>query len=485
MICKVVYRQALCRLLLGAFIAPLSVSALPGVARAELPTTVVLALKQAGIPESHVGILVQDIDAAEPLLVHGEKRSFNPASVMKLVTTLAALDRLGPAYTFKTRALIDGPIADGILQGNLILQGGGDPALTLERFWLLLRELRERGVREIHGDVILDSAYYRLEPIDPAAFDQSPLRPYNAPPNALLVNFNVLNLRLGLITNPTNGQTNGISAQLDPPPTESLITFDNQLHVSDAPCNGWREHITPQTENGVLSLTGNYPIACGSQSLALNLLGPEATISAAFNSVWKELGGRHTGKVRTGATEATARLLLEFESPPLAQLVRDINKYSNNVMAKMLFLNLGAAQFGAPASWEKSVRTIRTWAKEQGFDMPELVLENGSGLSRIERISAASLAQLLGYAATRPAYYEFAASLPAIGQEGTQKSRMNGSELAGRAWLKSGTLNGARNFAGYVLTLKGHRRILVMLINHANAAAGAKAQSALLEWALK
>ncbi len=457
---------------------------LSGVALAELPATVAQALKQAGIPVSHVGILVQDVDNPVPLLAHGEKRSFNPASVMKLVTTLIALDSLGPAHTFKTRVLVDGPIADGILRGNLILRGGGDPALTLERFWLLLRELRQLGVREIRGDVILDSSYYQLEPIDPAAFDQAPLRPYNAAPSALLVNFNVLNLRFG-VSNKAATAANGIDVRLDPAPADTLPTLVNQLQASDAPCDGWRGNITPQQDNGVLTLTGAYPSACGNQSVPLNLLSPDATVTAAFGTLWKELGGVHAGKVRPGVAEATARLLLEFESPPLAQLVRDINKYSNNVMAKMLFLNLGAAQFGPPASWEKSVRALRAWVRERGIEMPELVLDNGSGLSRIERISAASLARLLRYATAQPAYYEFAASLPAVGLEGTQKGRMNGSEAAGRAWLKTGTLNGARNLAGYVLAPDGHRRILVMLINHANAAAGAKAQTALLEWALK
>ncbi len=469
MIFKAVCRQGLCALLV----------LLPGVASAELPVSVAQALRQAGIPESHVGILVQDIDSPLPLLAHGETRSLNPASVMKLVTTLAALDRLGPAHTFKTRVFVDGTLQEGVLQGNLVLQGGGDPALTLERFWLLLRELRERGMHTIRGDVVLDTGFYRIDPIDPAAFDQAPLRPYNATPSALLVNFNTVNLRL-------TPAPNGVSCRLDPAPVAALPNVVNQLQLSDSPCNnGWREKLVSRLENGSLILSGNYPSVCGDQSIPLNLLAPETTFAAVFGSLWKELGGVHLGTVRNGALESGARLLLEFESPPLAQLVRDINKHSNNVMAKMLFLNLGAVSDEAPATWEKSVRAVRAWAAEHGFAMPELVLENGSGLSRIERISAASLARLLRYAASRPAYYEFAASLPAVGLEGTQKNRMNGSTSVGQAWLKSGTLNGARNLAGYVLGPDGRRRVLVMLINHANASAGAKAQTALIEWSQK
>lgn len=440
---------------------------------AELPPAVAKALKQAGIPDSHVGIVVRDVDNPAPLLAHGENRSFNPASVMKLVTTLAALDSLGPAYTFKTRIWVEGEIKGGILHGNLTLQGGGDPALTQERFWLLLREIRARGIREIRGDVILDNSFYELEPIDPAAFDQAPLRPYNAPPSALLVNFNTLNLRLGLTGN-------AVDARIDADDAPPLV---NHLQRADSACNGWRELLDATMEEGRLSLSGHYPAACGDQIHPLNLLAPEATVAVLFRTVWKELGGTQTGAVLPCIPGPEARLLLEFDSPPLSSVIRDINKYSNNVMAKMLFLNLGAIRYGAPATWDKGARAEREWLTDAGLWSDEIVLENGSGLSRIERISAASLARLLAYAANRPAYYEFAASLPAIGLEGTQKNRLNGSPLAGQAWLKSGSLTGARNLAGYVLGADGRRRILVMLVNHTNAAAAGKAQETLLDWA--
>lgn len=449
-------------------------------AHAELPASVAQALQQAGIPDTHVGIVVQEVGNPVPLLAHGEQRSFNPASVMKLLTTLAALDSLGPAHTFQTRVYADGNLQDGVLQGNLILQGGGDPALTVERFWLLLRELRERGVREIRGDVLVDNRYYQLDPIDPGAFDQAPLRPYNSPPSALLVNFNSISLRL-------SASAEAVQVRLDPLPMQMKLV--NQLQVSDSPCQGWREQVKPVLLEGGLEVSGSFPVACDEQIIPLNLLPPEATVAAFFTSLWRELGGVHLGKVlpldAAHASAVSPRLLLTFDSPPLAQLVRDINKYSNNVMAKMLFLNLGAATLEAPASWEKADRALRGWLKQHEIEIPELVLQNGAGLSRIERISAQSLAKLLNDAGSRPIFHEFAASLPAVGLEGTQAGRMQGTGVVGRARLKSGTLNRARNLAGYVHGPQGRQRILVMLINHANAAAGGIAQAALLEWALK
>jgi len=439
-----------------------------------LPDEIGQALAQAGVPDSHIGLVVQDLSAEAPALSFGERRSFNPASVMKLVTTLAALDALGPAHTFKTQVLIDGSLADGVLYGDLILRGGGDPSLTMERFWLLLREVMAHGIRDIRGDVVFDNGHYAIDQGDPAAFDEAPLKPYNAMPTALLVNFNAVALRLA----PSGS---GLDARLDP----VGLPIDNQAVLDPAAaCEGWPEGFTVAREGDLLRLGGTYPVACGNRSTWLNLMCPPATAAVHFRHLWQELGGLHAGQIRVGSAPDWASPVLEFASPPLGQIVRDINKFSNNVMAKMLFLNFGAARLGGNASWDKSDLALRGWLREKGIEIPELVLENGSGLSRIERISAGSMARLLLWAAQQPLYYEFAASLPALGIEGTQKRRMNGSEQAGRAWLKSGTLNGARNLAGYVVDAAGRRKALVLFINHPGAAKAEGVQEAVLRWAM-
>ena len=461
----------------AAIAALFALQAWTGLASAELPASVSLALKQAGIPDTHVGVVVQQMDGT-PLLLHGEERAFNPASVMKLVTTLAALDRLGPAHTFKTLVWLDGDLKAGVLSGNLVLQGGGDPGMTPERLWLLLRELRQRGIREIHGDILLDNSYYAIESQDPGAFDQAPLRPYNAQPAALLVNFNTLNLRVC-------ARPDKVQVRLDPMPDK--LSLDNRLQSTDELCNGWGDQLSTRLEQDVLVVEGQLSTQCGERTLALNVSQPAANMAAWIRAIWQELGGVHQGQVKEGMPGPQAGLLMAFDSVPLSLLVRDVNKYSNNVMAKMLFLNLGVARFGAPATWDKGERAVRAWLEEQGLDIPKLVLENGSGLSRMERISAKDMAKLLAWAARQPVYYEFAASLPSVGVEGTQKNRFNGNngqgrDLSGQAWLKSGSLNGARNLAGYVLGPEGERRILVFFINHHNATRALKAQEALLEW---
>lgn len=351
---------------------------------AQLPPPVARALETAGIPDSHVALVVQPLDTEQPLIAHGSERAMNPASVIKLLTTLAALDSLGPAHTFKTRVYTTGEREGDTLRGDLIIQGGGDPSLTLERFWLLLREVRARGIRRIEGDVLIDQSCYDLAPEDPAAFDQAPLRPYNAPPAPLLVDFNTSRLRI----TPDNG---AVRLSLDPPG----LPIRQSLHLTEGPCNDWGDGLDYEIAERTLVVRGHYPASCGAQTLRLGLLPPDQAVAASFAALWAESGGSLGGEVLTAHLPEDARLLLEFDSQPLSRIVADINEYSNNVMARMLYLNLGALRYGPPATLAKGEAAIRAWLKAQGLDLPELVLENGAGLSRVERISAASLVALL------------------------------------------------------------------------------------------
>lgn len=437
-------------------------------AAADLPPAVAQALKQAGIPDTHVGIVVADVDAPVPLLAHGEKRSLNPASVMKLVTTLAALDGLGPAHVFKTRVWVEGEIRDGVLQGNLILQGGGDPGLTLERYWLLLREIRARGLREIRGDVLLDNTLYELDSVDPAAFDQSPLRPYNAPPSALLANFNTLNLRLGV-----NGKQ--VIAKLD---AEDAFVLENRLEWVDGPCNNWREQLVITAQDGRLILSGRYPGACGEQSHPLNLLSPEATVAVLFRDLWKSLGGIHEGRIRPCVPDASAHLLMEFDSPPLSSLIRDVNKYSNNVMAQHVFLSL-ALQKNPVASFEGAQEVLLQWWRARLGDQAPPVVDNGAGLSREARVSALGLGRMLQQAWVSPVMPELVSSLPIVGIDGTLR---RSKSKAGAAHLKSGSLRDVLAVAGYVHAASGRRYVLVAIVNHPSAAAARPVLDALVDW---
>ncbi|WP_291854585.1 D-alanyl-D-alanine carboxypeptidase/D-alanyl-D-alanine-endopeptidase [Accumulibacter sp.] len=444
----------------------------PAAVAAELPATVAHALEEAGIAPRSVGMVVQAIDGGPALLSHNARQALNPASTMKLLTTYAALELLGPAHTWNTEALVDSPPADGRLAGNLYLRGSGDPKLGLEQFWLLLRQIRARGVSEINGDLILDRSAFALPAHDPGEFDKQPLRPYNAGPDALLVNLK--SIRLTLQPDPA-GKAVKVFAET---PSDGL-RIANRLNLGREACGDWREQIRTTVAGQTIELSGSFPATCGEKALHLAPWPADNQVESLFRALWRELGGSLRGGVRQGRTPAGAGLLAIQESPALGEVVREINKYSNNVMARQLFLSLDVER---PATAEGARRQIAGWLQAKNLAMPELVVDNGSGLSRSERISAESLAQLLRAAWQSPVMPELMASLPLAGMDGTLRKRLNGGAVSGRAHVKTGYLEGVRAIAGYVLDNSGKRWIVVCLINDPKARLGKPAIDALLLW---
>jgi D-alanyl-D-alanine carboxypeptidase/D-alanyl-D-alanine-endopeptidase (penicillin-binding protein 4) len=459
------------------FLAGLLIAGLVVYVRAaDLPAAFTVALKQAGIPLDHVAVVVQPLDGTEPLLSHNAEAALNPASVMKLVTSFAALNQLGPGYAWKTELWADGTIDDGTLNGNLVIKGYGDPTLTLERMWLMQRALRARGVHQIRGNLVLDLSYFDLPAIDPGAFDGEPLAVYNAAPGALVANFNALTLRL---------KPEGKQVLIVPDIALPGVALTSQLVLDDSTvCNGWKDAITPfvpEDQQFALVVSGRYPRGCGEQALSLNLFEPAATFDYIFRGLWAESGGTLSGATVAGRAPATEPLL-QFASEPLTDALIRLNKYSNNLMTRNLFLTLGADKYGAPATLDKGAQAVKEALTDRGVSTRKLVLENGSGLSRIERISAATLNQLLGAAYRSPLFAEFESALPIVAIDGTLKRRFKGSSLAGNAHLKTGTLRDVSALAGYVYAVGGQRVSFVMLVNHTNAHQSEAAQRALLEW---
>jgi D-alanyl-D-alanine carboxypeptidase/D-alanyl-D-alanine-endopeptidase (penicillin-binding protein 4) len=438
-----------------------------------LPASVVHALRKTDIPMSAVAIEVREAGKSIPLVSHNDQIPMNPASTMKLLTTYAGLEMLGPAYRWKTEAYLDGKLENGVLYGNVIFKGYGDPKLTIEAFWLWLRELRQRGLREIRGDIVLDTHFFADDHYDPTLFDNKPTRAYNVGPNALLLNFNVLHLRLL----PNGEQT---TALLEP--ELSGYRLINRITASASlPCNGEDEY-TSHLEGHSIVLEGRIPSLCGEAQDYFSLLPHNAYFFALFSALWQELGGQIRGNVRTGNVPDTLSVFSTHLSPPLSEVIRDINKFSNNTMARQLFLTLGANDQKTITS---SISAVTLWLYAQQLDFPELTLENGAGLSRIARISARHLADILQRAENSPYSAELEASLPILGMDGTIKGRFKGSQITGHAHLKTGSLEGVKSIAGYVHTQSGKRYIVTFIINHPNAARGQAAQDALIEWLQK
>ena len=466
-----------------ALMALAAATSLP--AQADLPPAVLQALKAAQIPASSVGVVVQPVDARAPLVAHNAGQAMNPASVMKLLTTYAALDLLGPAWTWKTGAWTETPAVNGVLGGNLYLKGSGDPRLAIEHLSSLLRQLRVRGIQQINGDIVLDRTVFDIASIDPAAFDDKPMRPYNVGPNGLLINFQAI--RFTLL--PDNGRPRLLMET----PSEGL-RLDNQLRSVDGACGSdWKDRIAvrliPENNGNRLEFSGSYATQCGEKPLNLAPLPADAQAGGLIRALWKELGGTFTGQVRGGTLPAGASLLAQHESAPLADAVRDINKFSNNVMARQVFLTLGndapkEAPLGgsAPATAERARQRLTDWLAGRNLRFSELVIDNGSGLSRSERISAGSLNRLLLDAWKSPVMPELVSSLPIVGIDGTMKKRLKEADATGRAHIKTGTLDGVKTAAGYALDAEGRCHAVTFLINHPRAQAGSAAIDALINW---
>jgi D-alanyl-D-alanine carboxypeptidase/D-alanyl-D-alanine-endopeptidase (penicillin-binding protein 4) len=447
----------------------LCLALLPGAARAQLPKEVAEGLRSAEIPLSNVGVVVQEVGASRPSLTMNSHQPFNPASTMKLVTTYAALELLGPAFRWKTEAYVDGD--------NLVLKGYGDPKLNYESFWMLLRNLRGRGLREIRGDVILDRS--RFAPVPDVPFDSEVYRPYNVVPDALLVNFKSLRFTFLPV---------GDKVRLFVEPALPGLEVVNSLRIAEGLCpegRAFRELIGASFESKPkprAAFVGVYPAQCGEKDFNVALHAPEDYAAGMIRQLWTELGGTWKGNVREGVVPVGARLVYTHESEPLGETVRAINKFSNNVMARQLFLTLAAELVGTPALAENATRAIQQWLTLKNIRAPELVLENGSGLSRNERLSAGNMAAILQAAWKSPVMPEFVSSLPVVAADGTMKKRMRGERVAGSAHIKTGLLNEARAIGGYVLDRNGRRHVVVMIINHPKAPETDAAMDALLAW---
>ena len=453
-----------------------------------LPPEVEAALARAKVPREALAAIV--VDAAPPangkgtaLLSYRATASVNPASVMKLVTTYAGLELLGPAYTWPTPVFVDGTINNGVLTGNLVIQGKGDPKLVLERLWLLLRRVQGLGIKTITGDILLDRSAFTVAPQNPADFDGEPLRPYNAAPDALLINFK--SVVMTFVPNPGAGVA---AVSFEPPlanvqmqPTVALIAGKTATTLAE--CGDYRAALQADFSDPFrISFKGNYPAGCGEKVWPIAYADPASYAERAIAGLWAEMGGKLGGRVRDGRAPTNAKPVFEMTSPSLAEVIRDINKFSNNVMAQQLFLSLSASP--GPASMDASRSVLQAWWRERfgAQDLP--VLDNGSGLSRQERITPQALARMLQTAYVSGAMPELMASLPITGVDGTlrrSKSRVS----QGWAHLKTGSLRDATALAGYVHTPSGRRLVVVSVINHPNAAAARPALEALVDWVVK
>ncbi len=438
-----------------------------------LPSDIVRLMQSLHLPEQSMSVVVRDLDSGAEPVHHRASDIRTPASLIKLVTTQAALDLLGPAFVWHTPVFVTGPIQGGVLRGDVHVRGSGDPKFNLEAATQMLLALKGMGLQRIEGDWWIDKSLFELAAKDPASFDGEPFKPYNVGADAMLVNFNAL-----LLTLTPDAVLPLAHVRVDPPLLG--LTYPATVPLSAGPCEDYRGQLKADFSRVLeIRLAGHYPRACGQQVWPLASPNPQEYTTRALGGLWKALGGEITGEFKLGAVPKGLTPLWRQDSATLGEIIRDMNKYSNNVMAHQLYLSLSAYAMTGPlvGSNEASVKIVHDWWTAR-FTAPEPRTQEGSGLSRDDRMSARGLTQLLQYAWESPYSAELIASLPISGLDGTLKK----SQIAGLAHLKTGSLNGVLGVAGFVQAHNHHRYSLVVLVNHPNAGKARPMMDAWIEW---
>ena len=450
-------------------------------AEATLPAGIQLVIAGHKLPQGSYSFTVQDVDGAQPLLSINGEVPLNPASTMKTLTTLAALEELGPAYTWPTSVYALGEINEGTLTGDLLIKGGGDPFLVEEHFRSMLKAIQRQGITRISGNLVLDTSYFDQSVSAQTLIDNQSSRTYNVLPNALSANFQTVRF---FFSPHLNGEDVVISAD----PALPNLSITNNLKLAAGACTGFQRGIAFDADNahpGTITFSGSFPASCAQYQLPRAVLDAPTYAFGMFQLLWKELGGEFGGELRTGQLTQDPELLLIWDSVPLSDVIKSINKFSNNLMTRQLLLTLGAERFGPPATVEKGIQAASDYLTSHNIPIDGLVINNGAGLSREARMSTSLMNNILQRGYHISLMPEFIASLPIGGVDGTMRDRLRNAGTRGNMHVKTGSLDEVAAVAGYVNARSGKIYAVSGILNHelADRGPGNELMDALLAWA--
>ena len=411
-------------------------------------------------------------------------RTDRPASTAKLVTTLVGLETLGAGFHWYTRFYADAkPDHKGVLNGNLYVRGGGDPTLVIEDFALQVDKLAQLGVKRITGNIVIDRSYFDLPPFNPGAFDGRSSRPYNLGPDAALMNYR--NLSLELVPDREAGVARVVAL-----PHMAGVTYPKTVKLSKGSCGDWKTKLgfrlrTEKNDAKRVVFNGTLPRACGAKNFNVIAFEPNEYFERVFRDLWTKTGGAWAGHVVDGKIPAEAERLFVRMSPSMAEVIPLINKWSNNTMARHVFLTLGQKKVREEEKARESAKrkekagnavksdakaqtmhfprgttladgraVIAEWLEKRGIDSKKVYIDNGSGLSRETRVTGRAMTEILAAGWQGPYWPEYAASLPISGEDGTMVRR---KIAVSHGRIKTGFLRDVRSIGGYVQTRAGER----------------------------
>ncbi len=396
------------------------------------------ALSMAAIPLNGPGI--EQYINADALM--------SPGSILKLITTYAALETLGPTYHWDTNFYTDGELVGDTLNGNFYVDLGGDPKLTIERLWSTLSELRGMGISAINGNLVLDGDVFKLAEGLPVFDDNgnNPHAPFLVQPSPYLTNLNLVHFQV---------RADERGTQAWSAPSLNDVVIDNRVTAAaEGPCPARRnfdwEPIFHDDHRVTVRVTGELPQGCRTTAY-LSVLPHEQYTASLIRSLLTDMGIEISGKSLLASTPEDARLLLKTTAPDLVTMVRDINKWSSNVMARQLLLTIGSEYRLDDDEDDRvaGIRVIYQWLQDKGINTAGMVIDNGAGLTRHARITARQGAQILQHAWNSDYSADLMASMPLIAMDGTMARRLRNAGLDGKGRIKTGYLENVRSIAGF------------------------------------
>lgn len=435
-----------------------------------------LAQRLISIPldKNNYSIHIQAVNSSYPLVSWKSHKKRVPASVIKLLTTYSSLLSLGYDYRWETKFYHTGRIKNGILRGNLIVKASGDPTLDNEDLDDIVSQIKNAGIRRIVGNIVIDRSLFKVPTKNNSGFDKNIYSPYNAMPDAMM-----FNQRKSTVCVSFKGRKARISK--DVPDLSYKVV--NKLKLVNGSCRGKRAWPRVSVKASTLTFSGQISRHCRERTICKVLTKPYLSFYYALKGKMKERGITFKGKFKLQNRPKKAQYIFSHYSQSLEEVISVVSKKSNNLYARQLMLTLGAKIYGTPGTPYNGRRAVeKILGRYNLLEKGTTYIDNGSGLSRVSKITAQSLANLLQHGAKHYGQ-RWMDTLSIAGIDGTIKKRFVNSTVFGRAWMKTGTIKRVSNIAGYVEGVSGKRYVVVVLVNDKfSARYGRKLANRVIEW---
>ncbi len=442
-----------------------------------LPAGVETQIKKSGIAKKDISIYIKEVGQGGRVIASlNADKTRTPASVIKVLTTYAAIIKLGFDYRWPTQFYTTGALQNGVLRGDLFVKGFGDPTLGAKDLESIVANIKDKGIRKITGDIVIDRSYFDVGTKDNSGFDKHTYSPYNAMPDAMMFNERVSTICV-------TPNKNNVSKKY----VDGSYKIRNNLQRVNKPCKGrysWpavkidKSQVVPE-----VILKGKISKRCGKRNICKVITKPYKSFYYAFRDALKKSGIEVVGTMKLRKISSNADILFTHYSKSLEKIVSKTAKKSNNLYARHLLLYLGAKLYGAPATEDKGRKAIETILRSKGaLSRGTLKIDNGSGLSRKSKMSAKILADMYDNAYSRYGQ-RWMNTLSIAGVDGTIKKRFRGTSVKKRAWMKTGTLKRVKNIGGYVKSRSGKLYTVVILVNtNQGRWKAAKLQNDIMKW---